>query len=191
LEYVLGKTDEFGENGGWQNQAENGELVEDAEEAPAVDATEEEVHAPERARRARQDTGDETRMEMDEEEADLPETPHDGILPGTFQDSPPRGILFSTPRRRKRKEREALKKAISTPAVEEAAPAEELPAYVEQESQLTPGEQLILEEKQAILARVKEELRELKDETRKYERHIQLDRDTSVDATYKDLDGLM
>ena len=84
---------------------------------------------------------------------------------------------------------------MSAPGMEGVPPAEEPtldPAQESQpESEITPGEQLILEGKQATLADLQKELHELKADTRKYERHIQLDRDTPADARHKDLDELM
>ena len=82
LEYVLGKTDDLGQDEEPSKEDHGGELVVKEDDAQhGADETGDELHAPERARRAQQDTGDDTRMEVEEEEADLPETPHGGILP--------------------------------------------------------------------------------------------------------------
>jgi hypothetical protein len=197
LEYVLGAADDLKGSGQKRKRIDGGEQVDafenqEADAQLAMEETEPEVQAPENARRARYEIREShTTQLLDEDEDDLPETPQKLI--SEWHDTPPRGILYSTPRRR-RKQKETQKAAIQEDVNGETVTGAEPPAQEPEarlEVGLTPSEQLALEEKQSELTALRKELRGLEEETRKFEHHIKLNQTIPADAPYKGLDELI
>lgn len=133
---------------------------------------------------------------------DLPETPqHENERP-EYHDTPPRGILFSTPRRRKRAlqalpadepdEGEASIETLTVNVGELGTTA--MSADAEPEERYRPPtaeERAVLKAKTAELNALRKEARTLQQEVESFERHFELQQGTAIDDTYPDVNGLL
>jgi hypothetical protein len=187
LDYVLGRTDALPAQALAKRKTETTESDSSSDEASGVNVVnegEESVEEPEYGRR--------NSHFAQEREAtdDLPETPHHEKERPEYQDTPPRGILFSTPRRRKR----ALEAISAAQPDDNAAITGDATTHAPSEDQYrlpTAEERAVLKAKTAQLNALRKDMRKLQHEVKSFERHLALQQNTAIDEPYPDVLGLL
>lgn len=143
-------------------------------------------------------------VEDDDDEDDLPETPQKLQNAPEFQDSPPRGMLFSSGARR-RKQKEIPVQIPDPVIVEEEQDANAGVTRPVTRSRLSAGSAeptkekdsrsdallVQLDEKRNELNALRKELKELRKGMTTLERHIDMTNLTSENDAYKDISGLL
>jgi hypothetical protein len=180
------------------------EKQQEQEEERQHRASERRSMAPiERARGESEDGFDAPEMESalpDLDEDDLPDTPEQLRRQLEIDDTPPRGLLFSSPSKRRKRRTNLREKILSSPAkrLEETRPPDSQPArkqpvleqlpdidqLPETERQVEPPPEKDAETiaKEAEKQKLQKELKTLQDEVQQYTRHIeQLDDEESDD----------